>query len=377
MRYLELMFLSVLVVLTSSCNRDEVLTTDLPPEIIVPTHSYKVVVGEEVRIAPKYNNADDAIFEWRGALGADGFESSERAVVFSSDNAGSAILYLKVSTSAGSAEATFDIAVNERLTVYDYTPAPGQFIGEVRTAGFSGEELCEADAIEYAENRLANGYFVSLGAFGGSITMGINRPIANHDGEDFAIRGNSFDGSSEPGVVWVMQDENGNGIADDTWYELKGSETGLDTTYQDYEVTYYRPTSSGMAVSWTDNMGGSGTVDYLASFHDQPSYYPTWITADSYTLRGTRLEARNYDKSGNGSMWVQPAYGWGYADNASERDCTDGVNRFDIANAIDGAGESVTLEYIDFVKVQSAVQSKSGWTGELSTEVCGFWEITE
>ena len=261
--------------------------------------------------------------------------------------------------------------------VVEYLPAPGQFIGDMKTGGFTGEELTAEDARAYAESRLRQNNWVSLGAFGGSIVVVFDHSIANNDDYDFAIKGNSFDGSSEPGVVWVMQDENGNGLADDTWYELKGSETGLDTTYQEYEVTYYRPTSSGMPVGWTDNRGGSGTVDYLSSFHNQPSYYPTWITADSYTLRGTRLEARNYDKSGNGSMWVQPAYNWGYADNASTKDCEDAVNSFDIANAIDAMGQSVELDYIDFVKVQSAVQAKSGWLGELSTEVCGFWEITE
>ena len=42
----------------------------------------------------------------------------------------------------------------------------------------------------------------------------------------FAIQGNAFDSSNEPGIVWVMQDVNGNGLPDDEWYELRGSETG-------------------------------------------------------------------------------------------------------------------------------------------------------
>nr|MBR2111157.1 cell surface protein [Alistipes sp.] len=73
----------------------------------------------------------------------------------------------------------------------------------------------------------------------------------------------------------------------------------------------------------------------------------------------------------------QPAYDWGYADNASTKDCEDAVNSFDISNAIDAMGQSVELDYIDFVKVQSAVQAKSGWLGELSTEVCNFVEIVK
>ncbi|MBQ8775689.1 MAG: cell surface protein [Alistipes sp.] len=565
-RFLEFIFLSVLAIITSSCNRDEVLTADLPEIIIEGDGIYSVAVGEEIRLAPDYRNADDATFEWR--IGDD-VVGTERAYVFMAEEAGEVYITITVTTDAGNDTEELRIDVTEpdtpaidiameditvavgykqtitatvrkteheceiRWTVNDeevatdvdsyefeatevgtyrivatatnphgeasdsvtievvnaedldliyefeateyhitegrtliirpsainksegvtflwildgeeqgantnmphflfnssevgkhtlevkattyintpievshtfsvevieegkyrrertatsasvfsrvveYLPAPGQFIGDTKTGGFTGEELTAEDARIYAEERLHQNNWVSLGAFGGSIVVVFDHSIANNDDYDFAIKGNSFDGSSEPGIVWVMQDENGNGLADDTWYELKGSETGKGSTYQDYEVTYYRPISSGMPVAWSDNKGGSGTIDYLSSFHNQPSYYPTWIGADSYTLRGTRLEARNYDKSGNGSMWVQPAYDWGYADNYSERDCVDAENSFDISNAIDILGKPIELEYIDFVKVQSAVQSKSGWLGELSTEVCNFVEIVK
>jgi len=56
-------------------------------------------------------------------------------------------------------------------------------------------------------------------------------------------------------------------------------------------------------------------------------------------------------------------------------DCIDAVNSLDISNAVDCTGESVELDFIDFVKIQCAVQAKSGWLGELSTEVCGISEI--
>ena len=236
----------------------------------------------------------------------------------------------------------------------------------------AGHEVVAADLKERPVEGCEGKYtFVSIDATNPETLKGLC------EGADIAIRGNSFDGSSEPGIVWVMQDENGNGLADDTWYELRGSEWGKEETILDYAVTYYRPSGTGMAVAWEDNIGNSGTVDYLKSFHTQDYYYPTWITEDSYTLRGTRLEARNYDKSGNGSLWVQPAYDWGYADNNSPTDCADAVNSLDIANAVDCMGESVDLNFVDFVKIQCAVQAKSGWVGELSTEVCGISEITE
>lgn len=261
--------------------------------------------------------------------------------------------------------------------VFEYTPAPGQFIGDSKTGGFSGNELTAADAAAYAEGRLSAEKFVSLGGFGGYIIVGFDHSIDNSVGDDLAIAGNAFDGSSEPGIVWVMQDENGDGEPNDMWYELRGSETGSATTLQNYSVTYYRPTQAAQPVKWSDSEGAEGEIDYLGNYHAQDYYYPQWIAADSYTLTGTRLEARNYDKSGNGSMWIQPAYGWGYADNFSAEDHTSqggNLNLMDIANAIDKEGRPMDLEYIDFIKVQTALNTKSGWLGECSTEVTGFYD---
>ena len=357
---------------------------------------YHVVEGRTLLIRPsQINKSDGVTYAWVLDGQEHGSNSNRAHFLFNSTEIGQHTLEVKATTYINApieVSHTFTIEVIEEglhrrvrtaasasvfSEVVEYMPAPGQFIGDMKTGGFTGQELTSEDARVYAEGRLRQNNWVSLGAFGGYIVVGFDHSVENISGADIAITGNSFDGSSEPGVVWVMQDENGNGLADDTWYELRGSETGKGTTYQDYEVTYYRPAASGMPVGWTDNKGGSGTIDYLAAFHNQPSYYPTWITTDSYTLRGTRLEARNYDRSGNGSMWVQPAYDWGYVDNASERDCSEGINSLDIDNAIDVLGEPIELEYIDFVKIQSAVQAKSGWLGELSTEVCNVVEILQ
>jgi hypothetical protein len=173
-----------------------------------------------------------------------------------------------------------------------------------------------------------------------------------------------------------MKDDNGNGLPDDTWYELAGSETGKPETIQEYSVTYYRPEGAAMPVAWTDNLGNSGEIDYLANFHSQDYYYPLWIAEDSYTLRGTLLKARNYNSTGDGTMWINPHYDWGYVDNSSPEDyiAADRANHLDISNAIDAEGNALNLDYVDFVKVQCAVQAQSGWLGELSTEVCGFFD---
>lgn len=269
-------------------------------------------------------------------------------------------------------------SVAECNRVYDYTPAPGQFIGDKYTAANPTE------ASMVALQRMQKSQYVSLGGFGGYIVVGFDHSITNGEGYDFAVAGNSFNSSSEPGIVWVMQDENGDGEPNDTWYELAGSETGKSTTIRNYAVTYYRPSGAGMSVQWVDNMGGSGEIAYLPTYHKQDYYYPEWIAADSYTLSGTRLEARNYDKYGNGAMWIQPPYDWGYADNYSSIDrlaegegseSTAMPNGFDISNAIDHRGESIELGFVDFVKVQTACNTSSGWLGENSTEVFGIYDI--
>ena len=368
--FLEYIIVCVMVIISSSCNIDEEITTSLPPKISIEGNgSYRVRLGDELHLAPRYENSDEATYSWS----IEGVElSNEPTYTFTAQSKGLTKILLTVSNTSGSDSRTFSITTIDRFMVYDYTPAPGQFIGDKNRGGFDGTETTYEDAIAYAESRFMDERFVSLGAFGGYIIVGFDRIVENRDGYDFSIGNNAFDGSSEPGVVWVMQDENGDGEPNDTWYELSGSETSKAETIQNYTITYYRPEASKMDVAWSDNMGGSGVVKYLEEFHNQDFYYPAWIEADSYTLRGTLLKSRSYDSSGNGSKWVNPAFEWGYADNASTVDNLNRENHFEISNAIDEQGNAVKLEYIDFIKVQSAIQQQCGRIGEVSTEVTSF-----
>ena len=271
--------------------------------------------------------------------------------------------------------------------VYEYTPAPGQFVGEMKTGGFDGTETTQEAAVAYAERRLKEKIWVSLGAFGGYIVVGFDHSIpkrATAEGEyDFTIQGNAFDGSSEPGIVWVMQDINGNGEPDDEWYELRGSDTGKEGTIQNYAVTYYRPAGRQMDVQWTDSEGKSGCIDYLITYHQQDYYYPAWVREDTYTLYGTRLAPNNVQDPETG-YWENKTYDWGYADNFSPKDNLGGdvvdgsgqTNGFRISNAMHRDGTPADLQYVDFIKVQTGVQVKSGWLGEVSTEVFSFTDLS-
>ncbi|MEG0796669.1 MAG: cell surface protein [Odoribacter sp.] len=251
-----------------------------------------------------------------------------------------------------------------KITVLEYCPAPGQFINE----GMDCKTMKEANV--WAEARFEKGYFVSLGSFGGYLTVQMPKVIKNRKGYDFAVIGNAMESSSEPGIVWVSEDKNGNGIADDVWYELKGSDFAAST--REYAVTYRRPNVAG-EISWTDNKGGSGVINYLPQYHDQ-MYYPAWVKENSYTLKGSSLEAKTEKVGGN---WVNPKFGWGYADNLGsdmEKKTNGGYryNQLDLDNAVDAAGEPVVLQQIHFVKVQSAILKNVETIGEVSTEVIGF-----
>ena len=263
---------------------------------------------------------------------------------------------------------------------------PGQFVNEPK-AEFTGNELTHEAAAEYAFDRLMRKQYVSLGSWGGYIVVGFDHSIVNSDSDyDFSIQANAFNsgagGSNEPGIVWVMQDVNGNGLPDDEWYELKGSETGKPETKQYYEVTYYKPSGPGQKVVWTDSDGKTDWVDFLGAYHWQDYYYPLWIKEDSYTLVGTHIASRNSQDPSTG-FWTNANYEWGYADNWGSDvlagDSYDGSgqqNGFKISNAIYPDGTPVNLKYIDFIKVQVGVLAKSGWLGEVSTEVFSFEDLT-
>ena len=348
---------------------------------------FHVSVGRTIRLLPlDLDSTRQYSFTWR-VDGVTRQEGGEPLYRFEAQVQGSYRVDLRVTDGEAVADTTLTVVVcppegtykrsatatsSPNFTkVFRYLPAPGQYVNENYTAT-TMEEACA-----YALARMKDDKYVSLGGFGGSLVVGFDHSIVSDGDYNFAVKNTIYSNYSEPGIVWVMQDENGDGLPNDTWYELKGSEYGLDCTVQDYAVTYYRPEAPARPVAWRDNRGGTGSVDYLAAYHKQDYYYPLWVEADTYTLRGTRLEARNYDQSGRGVYWINPDYGWGYADNYSETDLlperatgvTAGCNHFKIADAVTFEGKPANLQYIDFVKVQTGLNAKSGWLGELSTEV--------
>jgi hypothetical protein len=192
----------------------------------------------------------------------------------------------------------------------------------------------EHDYDAYAPGQNVGKYSISLGGYGGTITRGFS--IDNALGDDFRIVGNAFGGWAEPGIIWVMKDENRNGKADDTWYELKGNaeELGMKITRR-YAVAYHTDRS------WEDNLGNTGTLGSLQPTPSAP-----------ITLAGTLIN-RLGSLSGD---WLQ-----GYVDT--------GDILFDISDAVQVDGTPVYLDHIDFVRVQTGEHIYDNVFGEISTEI--------
>ena len=271
--------------------------------------------------------------------------------------------------------------------VYEYRPAPGQFINEMPRyePGDSYEDI-----LQKAQECISgtNDIMISLGGYGGYVTFGFDHTVINVEGEnDFRIWGNCFyellqpdkkGGSAEPGIVMVSYDANCNGVPDDEWYELAGSEYNSQSTRHNYEIIYHRPDPAREVVAdednslddiyyirWTDSEGSEG---FMAKniFHNQ-DYYPRWEDGESMTFSGSLLAPNGEDISGNGTYYVLYSYPWGYVDN-HPNDYPE-LNSFDISRAVDSHGNPVHLPGADFIRVYTGVNQYCGWLGETSTEL--------
>lgn len=257
--------------------------------------------------------------------------------------------------------------------VYEYRPAPGQF---VNTMPQVTEAMTEADVQQKAEEQLVgkdtpNPGIVTLGSWGGYVTFGFDHPIVNVAGQrDFKVYGNAYAGNSEAGIVLVSRDENGNGIPDDTWYELAGSDYNSASTLHGYRVTYSCPADPLTEnYAWTSNDATEPQGSVLRNTFHKQNYWPLWIKEKEMTFSGTRL-ASNGEKLSTGTYRLN-AFAWGYADNLSNAE----EQGFDIGWAVDEEGKSVLLPAIDFVRVHTAMQQTLPMIGESSTEVCGAEDL--
>ena len=355
---------------------------------------YYIERMKKLRLAPAYTGNN---YRWtvKTEDGRDSLLSTESEYIFLAKDEGLYELTFELDDGMRGYKQSFPVMVVHEgveyspytARVYEYRPAPGQF---VNTMPFYEECDDEETMRRKAEDDLVNDVMITLGAYGGYVTFAFDHTVINVPGEyDFYIKGNSFysdipayaeqrGGSSEPGIVQVAFDRNMNGRPDgDEWYELAGSEYANPTTEKGYSITYRRPDDhepvpdvTGMLtdtlyIPWTDSRGNSGHV-YKNMYHDQ-SYYPLWTDDDELTFTGTLLPRNGVDESGFGSYYVLYSYPWGYADNHPNDSLA--LNSFDIGWAVDRDGKPVNLPGADFIRVYTGVNQYCGWVGETSTEI--------
>ncbi len=387
---------TILLILISSCKKDVPLVSMGIDEVyIVPRMKaqglHPEFVGER--------------YEWKLVnSGKDSILSKEKDYVFIAKDTGTYHLEFEIFDSENPCKQQVKIVVIEEQvryspyisTVYEYRPAPGQFVNLLPEyeEGDTGKDMARK-AEESISGR--NQTLITLGSFGGYITFGFDHTVMNVPGEaDFKIDGNAFaaagnpnpnapeGGSSEPGIVMVAFDKNQNGKPDaNEWYELAGSEYFKHETIKNYEISYHKPDSSHtpiphpsnifltdtIYIPWESNQGTQGHL-YKNKFHGQ-SYYPLWLNEETLTFKGTKLQDNAVDESGDGSFYVQYFYDYGYADNRPNGDDTG----FDIGWAVDKDGHPVYLPGADFIRVYTGLLQYCGWLGETSTEISGAKDL--
>lgn len=372
---------------------------DIPMVSLGIDEEYAIQRMKVLHLHPEYPGES---YSWsmKDVEGNDSVISTERDLYFVKKDPGTYTVKLNIADATDPVEHTVEIVVwQEEVAysryiskVYEYRPAPGQFVNMLPKYenGDTEEDMCKK-VEECISGK--NDVLVSLGSYGGYVTFGFDHTVANVPGEyDFKILGNAFyaasnpnpdapesGGSAEPGIVMVSLDTNGNGLPDDEWYELAGSEYYKPETAHDYSVTYYRtpdghiptpipntPIKDNTYIQWIANDGTKGYVE-KNSYHSQ-DYFPKWLNNDELTFSGSRLAPNAVDESGVGSYFVLYAYDWGYVDNHPNE--VQDKSSFKIDWAVDKLGKPVHLDGVDFIRVYTGVNQTCGWLGETSTEVC-------
>lgn len=259
------------------------------------------------------------------------------------------------------------------VKVLDYSPMPGQFVNE-QPAYEPGNT--RADILAKVQQSLDRGYLVSLGAWGGSITLELTTPLQRPAVGTFGLRilGNAFVngeidgrsyGSAEPGIVQVMYDANANGRPDDEWYTIPpGSEYVADIT-----VTYHRHKvgdDDDHYIRWEASDGRSGYINRYSAEHSH-DLFPGWDTSTTLSATGIMLPDNGvYDSATRKyQLFAVP----GTADSYPN---TSAANVLDVATARNAAGTLYPYPAVNYVRVYTGVLQCNGPLGEVSTEIAGI-----
>ncbi|MCC6143643.1 MAG: prepilin-type N-terminal cleavage/methylation domain-containing protein [Candidatus Hydrogenedentes bacterium] len=141
---------------------------------------------------------------------------------------------------------------------------------------------------------------------------------------------------SEPGLIEISADVNGNDLADDPWYVIPGSR-GLDTAILPQGIPNPSPLFAG-AVQNPNANGAEFDWGYADLAPTQKEYLDNYLRPDDPFTTG--LGPR-----------------------------TGGGDAFDIAWAVDGNGDPAGLNSFDFIRISTVVAATVSGLGKITTEI--------
>jgi len=356
----------------TSCSKSEKLTGPII-SFTIPSEGFKVEVGKSLPLIPNIVNDEKSSYTWElnGQV-----VSSLKSFTFTPSKIGSYSLQLKVSNDIGSDSKTIQISVFSNSSpyitkVFDYKYGPGQHATLI-PSGWKGSDFI-------GQPWTGTKIYTSLGGWGGYIIAGFDHTIKNVDGADFGIFTQPGAGS-EPGVVFVMNDTNNDGIPNDgDWFEIKGSEYNNAETIHDYQVSYYKPVGNGN-ITWKDNKGNGGEL--IPEYGTDSWWWGGYGDKSEVDFTGVKLPNVyiNSSTQADSENWIiRPGlFSFGYAECYYNLDYNNSLkaNLFDISGAVDKNGNKANLSGISFIKVQCGVFQIAGWLNEVSTEVSGAVDLS-
>ncbi|OQB32141.1 MAG: hypothetical protein BWY07_02066 [Candidatus Hydrogenedentes bacterium ADurb.Bin170] len=188
---------------------------------------------------------------------------------------------------------------------------------------------------------------------GSFIVFGFEAAIEDHpdnpQGFDFIVFSNGFwvGGSAqrrwiEPALVQVSEDTNGNGLPDDPWYTIPGSRN-LAASMLPQGIPDLSPPLSGNVLN-----PGPGTEEFNWGYAGLAPTMPEYL--DNYMRPDNPFETGITEGSGGGDA-------------------------FDIAWAVDDAGNPAGLSRIHFVRLCAFIAGSHGPLGAVTPEVVGIAAI--
>lgn len=298
------------------------------------------------------------------------------------------------------------------VEVIDYAPAPGQW---VNNPDFNDPARALGPPVGGGTVAADNSSLISLGGFGGSITLRFDHMVAdelfNPMGLDLIVYGNAtwVGGDpqrrwAEPAHVEIMLDVDGNGVPgtypDEIWYVLTGSliDSPPDQYRQQWwdddpgtptppaDVNWFPPGQASPYATWAYEITQplyqivgeyEGVIvnpnsededpdnDHLEGIWGYADLAPTLVLGD--------MNANNLLGDPQDEPWITPEEFYTLPDDPYEVGMTPragGGDAYNIADAIDpDTGLPANLPGFHFIRITTAVDALLGILGEASAEI--------